>query len=192
MTAAQETTEHAISLACTQAGLSGVQREVVLLHLVDTFTVKQIRFKLHLGRVSEVRGFLVTGLNKLSALPYVRALAADLTPTSRPRPAPPTEAADEASILEYAGYIRFLLSAMRGPRRHNPATPHVGDTWVEVCFLPGSGKTGEVVVPMSAIGRANAGCPMNAEEFIGPLPKRWKSGREFRESRAVAAVAAAG
>ncbi len=73
--------EARIEAACDAVGLVNTRqclaREVVLLHLVDGMTARQIRWKLKASftRTSEVAEVLAVGLAKLAALESVRTLA---------------------------------------------------------------------------------------------------------------------
>ena len=61
----QDAFEALVAGYCREAGLTAVQTEIALLHLVWELTPREIRLKLHAKRVSEVQKELATGLAKL-------------------------------------------------------------------------------------------------------------------------------
>lgn len=68
-TAADHEWEDRLLAMCQQAGVTGTEAEIVLYHLLDDLSARQIRKKLRLKRVSETQATLHANLRKLTALP---------------------------------------------------------------------------------------------------------------------------
>lgn len=123
---------------CRTARLGPVQTEVLLLHLCEGMTAAQVRLQLKLKRVAEVRQLIESGLAKLVRLAGFReVLKSVVGPNQWQRFVDHGE--DDLSVEE----------AMRGPRPAVAQTPQIGETWTELCRIPGTPKREGVIVQMA-------------------------------------------
>lgn len=135
---ATATAETVIEGYCRKAGLAPVSTEALLLHLCDGMTAREIRRKLKFKRVAEVQALLESGLKRIGKLPGWREV---LRQTVRPQQFERFINRDDRELT--------TEEAMRGPRPPAPPTPMIGDTWTEVCNLPGRPRREAVPVLMS-------------------------------------------
>jgi hypothetical protein len=130
--------EEVVTRYCKAARLGPVQTEALLLHLCDGMTTGQVRLKLKLKRAKDARALIESGLARLIPLSGFREALRHIVKASQWQRVAVREERDLT-----------LDEAMRGPRPAQAQTPQIGQTWIEVCWLPGTPKREGVPVLMA-------------------------------------------